>query len=444
VSPNKTYSAPFSFRISAISAGDIVFVYNETAHIRDKASRFITVNGQRILASVRKTDRLEPTSPIHKYSHVMLGMGGGLIIHADGQKVAIEVISDALRWQTDEALRFQIYRREDISQDIADKIVKSAVRYYSQPYQFLKYFAKSKEGDTTLFCSELIAHAYRAADVPLTSRPDNKVLPVDLYQICQSDMWRDISAEFVQEPLPLAADELIEIPGQGEIPLSDFLAHLDALPLEQARRAKQIMELQYDNMRDVLRAEVLLGEFHSLQFASAKQICLKPRTLSDKSATRIVRILEQLQALSDLSQLPSIELLVGESLLNTVEEGQTNIGLYAGFPPPLAIREMQMAREAVTIYSYLLFARIGLCTILAHYTPLEEYKHFRTAKRKYANQFFAAVPSINDLLSYENRKDLFKWVEGESDRTTCQVDFHNIIAALKVIKTLRNAGSESD
>src|SRR5438270_2594 len=125
----------------------------------------------------------------------------------------------------------------------------------------------------------------------------------------------------------------------------------------------------------------------SVQVSQKKR--LKPYTLSDTSAVRIVRVLEQLQALLDLSQLPSIELLIDNSFLNTVEEGQTNIGLYVRQPSPLAIREMQMKREAIAIYSYLLFAEIGLCTILAHLDiPFEESKLFRAVKSEYANRFF--------------------------------------------------------
>ncbi len=105
---------------------------------------------------------------------------------------------------------------------------------------------------------------------------------------------------------------------------------------------------------------------------------------------------------------------------------------------------MQRLRQAITIYSYLIFAEIGLCTILAHYTPLEEFKRFRVVKNEYAKQFFAALPPVIDILPYENEKELFKWVEGESDRATSQQIFHNIITALKIIKILRNADSKSN
>jgi hypothetical protein len=434
------------FEIGAISAGDIVFVYDRSPRVRNKISRFINVIGQRILASIRKEERLRLAPRVRRYSHVMLGVGGGLIIHADGKSVAVEVISDALHHHTREASLFQIYRRKDISRDLAEKIVKSAMRYYGQRYRFSTYFAEPDAGDTTQFCSRLVAHAYRSAGVPLSSLTDSKVLPVDLYQICQSRAWNDVSAEFVQQPPPPAINELlptIEIPGQGELSLSDFLTHSDAVILEAARLTKENIKLQYDTTRTLLHNEALLARFSSFQFDLSKQIRLTPSALEDTFALRITRVLAQLEDLLALSRLPSIDTLVADSFLNAVDN-QKDIGLYAGYPTPLAIREMQVSREAITIFSYLLLAEIGLLTILAHRTPHEKFEQFRSVKSKYADQFAAALQPFDDFSSYERVEDLFEWVEGESDRATCQQVFGRIVAALKVIAILRSAGAKGD
>jgi uncharacterized protein YycO len=447
-SSDKTYSKPYSFRSNTASAGDIIFVYNDTARGGDKVKEFINVNGQQILASLRKTDRLKREPGIRKYSHVMLGMKGGHIIHADGKTVAIEVLPDALRIQTNETLVFQIYRRKDISQDVADKIVESAKRYYKKKYQFLSYFAKKKEGDTTQFCSKLVSYAYRSAGIQLTSLPDNKVLPVDLYQICQTDEWVDVTAEFIEKPLSPIIDEMyspIMIPGKGEMSLSEFLTDADAMLLEHDRFTKRIQELDYYHVGQVMQVEALLAKSYSHQFESAKLIYREPSKLKGDDATHIiVRVLEQLQDLLKLSQLPSIELRIQKSYLNTVEEGQSNISRYVGYLSPLDLYEMQKLAEMIRIFSFLIFAMVGLCTILAHYTPFEEFKRFRVVKSEYAEQFFSAVPPIIDLSPYENEKDLFKWVEGEEDRATSQKMFHDIIATLEIIKILRNGGSKND
>jgi hypothetical protein len=221
--------------------------------------RFVNVVGQRVLAAIRRREPITLKPRIRRYSHVMLGVGDGLIIHADGKTVAVEVISDALHHATSEASRFQVYRRRDASVDVTAKIVTSAMRYYNQRYRFSTYFNTDPGGDTTMFCSRLVAHAYRSAGAQLTPLQDNRVLPVDLYQICQSKEWMEITSEFVVEPVDAAVDELfpsIELPDQGSMSLSEFLAHVDALITDRARMLKQREQIRYDSTREILYGDV--------------------------------------------------------------------------------------------------------------------------------------------------------------------------------------------
>jgi len=434
-----------NFQIGAISAGDIVFVYPRPARLRKLIVRFFNVIGQRILASLRKTDRLALRTPVRSFSHVMLGVRGGLIIHADGKTVAVEIIADALHQETNEASVFQVYRRRDISPDLADKIAKWAVRYYHQKYRFFSYFGEGAEGDTTQFCSRLVAHAYGAAGLPLSSLPDHKVLPVDLYRICQSDLWSDISAKFVQAaPDPAADAQLkpIEIPGQEALPFSVFIRHVDSLLQNAARLNKEQIELQYKTTRLLLENEALLAKFCAEQFNISKLIGLAPAAIDDTIAHPIARVLAQIEPLLALSLLPDVELLVKQSFLNT-GDGQADIPLYAGYLPPSAIREMQVARTIVTIYTYLFFAETGLHTILANYTPHAKFEPFRAVKREYADSFLAALPPFHNFSLYQNRPDTFEWVDLETDRATCRKTFANILADLQVIEILRNIQSRS-
>ncbi|HEY3458121.1 MAG TPA: hypothetical protein VGK64_26300 [Bryobacteraceae bacterium] len=434
-----------NFQIGAISAGDIVFVYPRPARLRKLIVRFLNLVGQRILASLRKTDRLALRMPVRSFSHVMLGVGGGLIIHADGKTVAVEIVADALHQETNEAALFLVYRRRDISPDLANKIAKWAVRYYHQKYRFFSYFGEGAEGDTTQFCSRLVAHAYRAAGLPLATLPDHRVLPLDLYRICQSDSWTDISAAFVQPaPDPAADAQLgpIEIPGRGEMPLSAFIRHADALLRNAARLNKEQIELQYETTRLLLENEALLAKFCAVQFDISKKIRIAPDAINDMVAPRIARVLAQLDSLLALSLLPDIELLVTQSFLNT-GDGQTDVPLYAGYLPPSAIHEMEVARTIVTIYTYLFFAETGLFTILAHHTPHEKFEPFRAVKREDPDSFLAALQPFHNFSLYQNRPDTFAWVDLETDRATCRATFANILAALQVIEILRNSQSRS-
>ena len=441
---HETGSASTHFRIGAVSAADIVLIYDQSPRLRKVLTRFFNVVGQRILASVRKMKHLNPTLWGREFSHVMLGVGGGLIIHADGKTVAVAILDDALHFQTEEASIFQVYRRKEMPHDLADKITKSAMRYYNQKYRFVSYFVENMKEDTTQFCSRLVAYAYSSAGLPLTSLPENKVLPIDLYQICQSQAWEDVSAKFVQEQ-PGMVDTFppIEVPDHGEMPLRKFLEYADSVMRKGAQLSKETIEIRYETTRKLLENEATLALFCAHLLDLSKKIRLVPSALEDTDASRIVRVLTQLESLLALSRLPTIDLLIMNSFLNRVED-KSDVSLYAGYPPPSAIREMQRSREELTIYTYLLFAEIGLFTILAHRTPHEKFGEFRSVKSEYADAFIAALRPFHDLSSYENEMNVFEWVESESDRATCRTTFRNIIAALKIIGLLRNSGRTTD
>jgi hypothetical protein len=201
--------------------------------------------------------------------------------------------------------------------------------------------------------------------------------------------------------------------------------------------------LQYDTTRKLLENEALLAQFVSSQFGLSKQLRVMPSAIDDKDAFRITRVLEQLGAVLALSKLPSIELLVANTFLNTIDN-QTNVSLYAGYPTPTAIREMQHGRVSLSIYDYLLLAEVGLLTILAHRTPHEKFERFRSVRSEFADRFVAALPPFDDFEPYEKGEDLFMWIERESDRATCREVLRHILLSLRVIALLRSSGAKSD
>jgi uncharacterized protein YycO len=446
--PEKQSATPTftpTFLIGAVLAGDIVFVYDGSTSSVKRVKRSINILGQRILASIRKTGRGSWKQDSRKYSHVMLGLGGGLIIHADGKTVAVEVVSDALRYDTKDASRFQIYRRKNISAEQADKIVKPAMRYYNQRYSFFTYFQEIEAGDTTQFCSRLVSHSYRAAGMPLTSLPDNQVLPMDLYRICQSDAWEDVTAEVIEEALPKRADEIIppiDLPGKGALPMSEFLAEGDALILNAAQLQKKNIAALYEATRLVMENEAQLAKLVGSAFTSSKSLYLHPESMTEDSVVIIMSLLGDLSTLLSFSQLSSIGPLVKDSLLNTSQDtGDT--GLYAGYPAPSVIREMQLSRLALSFFNDLVLAGLGLGASLAHRMPQEEFARFRSVNKEFGERFFAAVEPIEDVSSYENTESLFLWVEQESDRAESRKIMARMVRDLKLIAVLRQQASRT-
>ena len=176
----------------------------------------------------------------------------------------------------------------------------------------------------------------------------------------------------------------------------------------------------------------------SAQLDQAKLLRIAPENLEDTFALRIVRVLKQLDTLLGMSLLSSMEEVIRDSMINKVE-GRDEASLYAGFPTPLTIREMQKTREALTVYAYLLLAEVGLFSILAHYTPNEKFEQFRAVTREYVRQFLVAIGPVGDLTLYKDNQDLFKWVAEDDDRAKSQSLVRNIVGSLEVIEILRSS-----
>lgn len=434
----------FRFALAHIKAADIVFVYPSSAHLHEKIIRFFNIVGQRFLAGIRREHRVAPLARVPRFTHVMLGVGSGLVVHADGKIVRVEIVSDALAYATDRESTYEIYRMRDLTDERGNGIAAAATRYYNQRYSFLAYFRSAPSTqvgsdigreDTTQFCSRLVAHAYRSAGFPFSARPDSRMLPLDLYQICQSEPWTDITSEFVQAPVPPDMDRAlgeINLPDGHGVGVNELFRRMDEAVRRNAELTAERYDVQYTVTRELLQVEASLAKLVTSQFDLARLLRIAPDKVDDAIAARIVRVLEQLDTLVAMSRVPSLELFTRTSLINVGDES-----LYAGHPPPSAIREMQLAREAVTVYSYLHFAEIGLLSALAHFTAYEKLDRFRTVKREYAEQFLAAAEPIAAPSKYADDRTLFLWVDDDAERAGWRTILRNIIQAAEGVILLR-------
>lgn len=150
------------FNHMAVRAGDIIFVLPRTSGV-DAILQWGNIQGQRILASLRTTDKISLKPILPKFSHVMLGAGDGIIIHADGTEVTLQVVSDALKFKDS---TYEIYRNSGVSEETAKRIAEAGIHYLKQQYDFTTYFGAGGAGDVTQFCSRLVAQAYRIVGLP--------------------------------------------------------------------------------------------------------------------------------------------------------------------------------------------------------------------------------------------------------------------------------------
>jgi hypothetical protein len=436
------------FTIGAIANGDVVLIYNRPRSLWGRVSKLINVGGQRFLAAIRRAERVSIFRSLPSYSHVMLGVGGGLVIHADGKRVSIDVISDVIHPEMNDVARFVVYRHQQLSISSTADIVKAAYRYYSQSYGFTPYFGRPvdtprRKEDTTQFCSRLVAHAYRTAGHQLTTLADNRVLPLDLYRICQSAEWRDVTSDFVKNAF---SDKVAQALGEvglktfNGVSLQDIFAQSEQVMREAASTQREFLHLQHKSLKDQLNFEAMLVKYVSLQFDLANASLMKPDSMSERVADWVKCVLTQLPALLDLAQLPDVEHLVTGAPNRLMIGGQELSGAsaFVGQPAPAVVQQMQEEREVIRIYAYLLLANIGVLTIASWLTRDVKFERFASVGVKFGKKFLAVVPLIDRLVErLAETREGFLWIESEENRKTCRELCESIIDVLQLINVVR-------
>ena len=423
--------SPAIFDLKSLRAGDIVFAYSGSSRLKGRLRPNLNVTGQRLLMAVRRKHQIPLRTALPRYSHVMLGLGNGLVIHADGKKVCVEIISDALKYDTDDAASFRIYRRRDLSPAQGRKIADAATRYYEQKYRFLSFFLTSRatpEADNTQFCSRLVAKAFRSVGAPVSRLPDHRTLPLDLYNSCQSSEWIDVSCEFKQQPIAADIVRLIE----ELIGLQDSTKGSPQKPLEQpcegdrnvAEGARTLLSVKFELARDMHETIEKVIKARSEHLAWA--MTLHPDRLDDNGAKQVATVLEDLKRLLNYAFLTNIDKLDPLTSLDT----SWGLGEFAGLPEPAARQKLRRSSATNEILADYRIALIGLLSVFGG-------RRVYPAGRPDYIELSASLLSIRDIARFEVSDCPFSWVEDEQERETFRKHFRAIVMLCKELDRLQ-------
>ncbi|ASV39778.1 hypothetical protein CI807_27410 [Pseudomonas sp. NS1(2017)] len=417
------------FNHMAVRAGDIIFVLPPTSGV-GTVLQWGNVQGQRILASLRATDKISLKLILPKFSHVMLGAGDGLIIHADGTKVTLQVVTDALKFEDSS---YEIYRNPDITEETASRIAEAGIHYLKQQYDFTTYFSAGSVGDITQFCSRLVAQAYRAAGMPLSELPDHKVLPLDLHRRCQRPDWQNITADSLLTPLSQGNDLVnMSISVMDEpLSLSEFLDKTESLVLTSLQLQVRVQEALHESTRQTMQGQDWLTQFSTAEFNEIRLLREQPGQMDEQHAQRIERVLSQLNNLLNLAAVPDVELLIKDNIINS-GTGADQRGMYAGLPTNAETRDREKARETIRYLSYLLMTEIGLFSILARYEHEDRLARFSKVNPAYVSAFANALPETLSAALY-NPDHAFPWVATPEYKAAYLATYSNVIIAVKSI-----------
>jgi hypothetical protein len=390
-------------RAKAGVPGDIIFVLG-----RNKRAR-LNLRGQSLLRLFRI---FRGGFPLARYSHVMLVLSPGLVIHADGKSVKVQPLADvvleeagpggfrAMRLVGDQLNDRSNGRAHDRGRQV---VAEEALKFYNQKYSFIygrrsgwmgSLFHRSSTKSFP-FCSELISAAYGAAGLKICNLPYDRTLPVDLEAQCVPPLWKDVTDEFDME-IPSASPldhETISLE-DGELTLSEFLAAADRL-LESTNRADaDFVDVTHQSVISQIRACVLFQQIRGFEFQMAKLGAVVPESLlgNVNSVRRDLASLPSLyETLNQGLSLPSPS--TAESIRAIFPNLRPDAQVYEGFPSILDLQDFELLGTSISFAALALRLETVLTAIAVPLGfPLKNVDRFGKITRGMVEPFLDTIP----------------------------------------------------
>jgi hypothetical protein len=265
---------------TSVQAGDIIFLFTQAkrAQINISGQSFMRL-GSILVGDYRRS----------RYSHVMLGISQGVVIHSNGKSVKMERLTDAIGGSQIDKDKLLVMRlaHPPLEGSDAMRIVSEAQVFLKQTYSFIPgrkstYFGRMlhrKRRLTHPFCSELVAATYAAIGRPITKRPPDRVLPLDLEMHCTPPTWCDVTEQYVVQTVPDAIDGMsIDIAGRL-LTLPEFFQETDQLLHKMWGHHVEQANLAYNIAESTIAPCALLQQLRSTELAMSKNLTLNPLLL---------------------------------------------------------------------------------------------------------------------------------------------------------------------
>jgi hypothetical protein len=390
-------------RAKAGVTGDIIFVLGSNKRER------LNLRGQSLLRLFRIfRGGFHPA----RYSHVMLVLSPGLVIHADGKSVKVQPLADIVLEETDRsrfrATRFVGDQLKDRSNGRAhdrgrQALAEEALKFYNQKYSFIYgrrpgwmgSFLHRSSTKSFPFCSELISAAYGAAGHKICNLPYDRTLPLDLEAQCVPPLWKDVTDEFDMEiPSSSPLDrETISLEDE-ELTLSQFLAAADRLLKSTNRADADFVDVTYQFVISQIRACVLFQQIRSFELQMAKLGAVVPESLLG-NVDAVRRDLASLPSFNEtLNQglgLPSSS--TAESIRALFPNLRPDAPVYEGFPSIQDLQHFELLGASISFGALALRLETVLTAIAVPLGfPLKNVDRFSKITRGMVEPFLDAIP----------------------------------------------------
>jgi hypothetical protein len=382
----------------------------------------------------------------------MLGMSPGVVIHADGESVKMELFADALGSDLSPD-RFRVVRRDDPPLTDVEQVslAYEAQRFFKQQYYFiygrtsgpLGRALRDRRGITFPFCSELVATAYLAIGRPVASLSPDRTLPVDLEQHCIPPVWRDVSSAFHMD-IPsgmIPGMDSIQV-GERMVPFRDFFTESDRLMQQGAALTIQTAATKHSGALLLVEACVSLQAAKSMALNIAKLMALKSELLFGIARSTVESDLHALagfyqQIKEGLSpEEPSIA-----SLLKQVFPEERDRGAFEVLPSFKRLTEFELLGESLAFGARALRLRTAMAVIAAACNvPIKGFQDLSESVKNAAAPFILQVEALSESKASELLADVSRFsVASVSYTEQLREQCANVVKLHRVLSILRSA-----
>lgn len=298
-----------------------------------------------------------------KYSHVMLVVEPGVVVHADKGLLRVETLRDFLKDHKVPPRKVRVLRRSrDLTADENLRLVEEANRFIGQPYSFIygrrsTLFGRALRGaigrvparrrqekDLTLpFCSELVSLAYGAVGISFMGRPSDQTLPFDIEHGTDPFDWLDVTRSYFAGPDRFDAKshegvELASVLGQSLTAMNDVV---DRYAARTRAEIAGMLKMQFS----LFEGEVFVAEVMSRK---TEMSLANPDLFLQAHADQVLEDIASVPDVYEWAKGNVTKPSITEFLRFASPTGEETFTVYEGLPSFVDIQRMESELEWTT------------------------------------------------------------------------------------------------
>ncbi|HTU12801.1 MAG TPA: hypothetical protein VMG08_18065 [Allosphingosinicella sp.] len=282
-------------------------------------------------------------------------------------------------------------------------VAQAAQQFIGQRYSFiygrrsgwLGRLAHRNRSETQPFCSELVATVFKSLGMPISDRPVDRVLPIDIELACTGPDWTEVTDDYYLTPLPPELGRATFSAEGREIPFSEIF--------DDEERFHPGFEAAVEQFRLVFRTVATAAEamelglqLNTARLQQAQLLYDHPHPLFENDATLARSALHILQTPPGLGTAMLLSTTVSGGLRKLFPDAQLEKPFEA-LPSLSEIEQREIAMDLTGVRASLLTA-IATMRVLCRVTNIPGFEDVALdgVDLEAARGTIKAVPALTD------------------------------------------------